>query len=243
MPMPDQTSNSLHARVVQALGSRIIDGSLKPGDVVASDGVIAQSFSASRTAMREAVRVLTAKGLLESRPRLGTRVRSSENWNVLDPDVLAWKHAVGAPGWRRDLVEMRRMIEPQAAALAAERADEATLCRLSALLDRMEQSTRGHATEDGIAADIAFHSAILAATGNQMISSLRYAVSAALRVSLSYTREDLLLAALPAHRRVLKAITSRRPAAARRAMEALIDLADHDLRVQSSPDESALDRR
>jgi DNA-binding FadR family transcriptional regulator len=138
---------------------------------------------------------------------------------------------------------MRRMIEPQAAALAAERANEATLRELSRLLDRMEQSTRGHVTEDGVTADIGFHSAILAATGNQMIASLRYAVSAALRVSLSYTRDDLLLRALPAHRRVLDAIRSRKPAAARRAMEALIDLADHDLRLQSGPDGSAVERR
>jgi DNA-binding FadR family transcriptional regulator len=138
---------------------------------------------------------------------------------------------------------MRRMIEPQAAALAAERADEEALQQLSLLLDRMERSTRSHATEDGVAADIAFHSAVLAATGNQMIASLRYAISAALRASLSYTREDLLLASLPAHRRVLQAIRSRKPSAARRAMEALIDLADHDLQVQSETDALAAERR
>lgn len=231
--MSDQTSSSLHFRVVQALGRRIIGGSLKPGDLISSDGTMAEGFGASRTAMREAVKVLTAKGLVESRPRLGTRVRDPEHWNVLDPDILGWKHALAGPAWRRDMIEMRRMIEPQAAALAAERADEKRLRELAVLLDRMEGSTRDHLTEDGITADIAFHSAILAATGNQMIASLKYAISAALRVSLSYTRDDLLMASLPAHRRVLVAIQGRKPSAAHRAMEALIDLADHDLQEQS----------
>jgi DNA-binding FadR family transcriptional regulator len=239
--MQDQTSNSLHAKVVQSLGRRIVDGSLQPGDLVGSDGEFAKEFGASRTAMREAMRVLMAKGLVESRPRMGTRVRAPEYWNVLDPDVLAWQNVIASPQWKRDLIEMRRMIEPQAAALAAKSADAAMVAGLQAALEWMESSARRRAIEDAVAADIAFHAGILSATGNRMIASLRYAISASLRLSLSHTRHELLLASLPFHRKVLNAIAQQRPRAARRAMELLIDRAAADLQIRTARDEEELE--
>jgi DNA-binding FadR family transcriptional regulator len=121
------------------------------------------------------------------------------------------------------------MIEPEAAALAATRADAETLARLAELLERMETSARQHALEDAVMADIDFHAGILAATGNRMIASVRYAISASLQVGLSHTSCDLLIASLPAHHKVLLAIENRSPRAARRAMRALIDHAAHDL--------------
>lgn len=230
------SGNSLHDRVVQAIGRRIATGRLSPGDIVDSDSELAKEFGASRTAMREAVRVLTAKGLLESRPRLGTRVKTPEHWNYLDADVLAWQQYTGNPQWRQDLIELRRLIEPSAAALAAKRADDAMRVRLRNALEEMQRSLERGMLEDVIRADIDFHTGLLDGTGNRMIASLRDAVSASLQAGLSQslvnrakTPVDLLILSMPVHFRVLEAIEASDEEGSRIAMEALLDHAAHDL--------------
>ncbi|MER8961179.1 FadR/GntR family transcriptional regulator [Mesorhizobium sp. M0701] len=230
----DNGNKSLHDRVVRVIGARIVRGNLKEGDKIDSDGTLAREFGASRTAMREAVRVLTDKGLVESRPRLGTRVRSSEHWNYLDVDILSWHQWSDDRQWVQDLLEMRRLIEPKAAAIAASRGSVETFARMRGALDTMASCAVSGSLEEAVFADIAFHKEILAATRNNMISSLHYAISASLRVTLTETKRDLLQSSLPAHYKVLSAIESRNPDAAYRAMEDLIQHAADDLLGQSS---------
>ncbi len=111
---------NLHGRIVHTLGRRILRGEISPGDALEAGSVMA----ASRTALREAIRVLAAKGLVEARPKIGTRVTPRESWNLLDPDVMAWQHgAAPSQAFLRKITEVRGVIEPQAAAFAAERAD------------------------------------------------------------------------------------------------------------------------
>ncbi len=111
---------NLHGRIVHTLGRRILRGEIRPGDALEA----ASAMAASRTALREAIKVLAAKGLVEARPKVGTRVTPRESWNLLDPDVMAWQHDDAlTPSFLRKLTEVRAVIEPQAAAFAAQRAD------------------------------------------------------------------------------------------------------------------------
>src|SRR5919108_94538 len=115
----------LHGAVVHEIGVRIVRGELEPGDTLPENG-LADEPAVSRTVVREAIKVLAAKRLVESRPKTGTRVRPRRDWNLLDPDVLAWQVEAGADtDFLAQALEVRRMIEPAAARLAAERAIEA----------------------------------------------------------------------------------------------------------------------
>src|SRR5213594_3545034 len=139
---------SLHGRVVHAIGRRILSGDLRPGDLLPAE----PDLGASRTVVREAVKVLAAKGLVESRPKTGTRVRSRDAWNLLDPDVLAWQQdgadGDGTESLLRKMTEVRRIIEPAAAELAAARADARDVAALERALKEMEQAAQPRARGD-----------------------------------------------------------------------------------------------
>src|SRR6476469_8088647 len=127
----------LYGAVVHEIGVRIVDGELKPGETLPDNGFL-DELEVSRTVVREAVKVLAAKGLVESRPKVGTRVRPRRDWNLLDPDVLAWQVEAGADASFLDqALELRRMIEPAAARLAADRADESQIAGLYAACEEM----------------------------------------------------------------------------------------------------------
>src|SRR4051812_13894403 len=181
---------SLHGRIVHAIGRRILCGNLQPGALLPAE----RELHASRTVVREAVKVLAAKGLVESRPKTGTRVRARDAWNLLDPDVLAWQRD-GAPtashaAQLRALTEVRRIIEPAAAELAAVRADARDIAALEQALDEMEQtalSARGTDFEPFVQADMRFHLAILRACRNDLLEQMSRVVYSALLVSFRST--------------------------------------------------------
>lgn len=214
---------NLHGRIVHALGRRILNGDIRPGETLQTPG----SLPASRTALREAIRVLAAKGLVVARPKTGTRVSPRESWNLLDPDVMAWQHD-GTP--RRTflgkLTEVRAVIEPQAAALAAERADSAAVAALEAAYADMEAALGGaRANVDAfVEADMRFHLIILRACGNELLEQMTRVVYSALIVSFSTTSRlpGSARRSLPKHHAILEAIVARRPARARTAMRSLV---------------------
>ena len=129
----------LHGRIVHTIGRRIVSGELRPGEQLPTPARV----RASRGVVREAIKVLAAKGLVVSRPRTGTRVRPPESWNILDPDVLAWQQA-GLPraAFLGKLTEVRLIMEPGAAELAARRAGPAEVERLRVALRDMRESAR-----------------------------------------------------------------------------------------------------
>src|SRR5438094_2683806 len=147
---------SLHGRIVHAIGRGILSGELRPCDLLPAE----PDLGASRTVVREAVKVLAAKGLVESRPKTGTRVRARDAWNLLDPDVLAWQQdgAVNEALLRK-LTEVRRIIEPAAAELAAARADPREVVALEEALQEMERTAQAHGGdyEAFVQADMRFH--------------------------------------------------------------------------------------
>ncbi|MFC3098490.1 FadR/GntR family transcriptional regulator [Alteraurantiacibacter palmitatis] len=223
---PRTPGRRLHGAVAHKLGVAIVSGQYAPGDVLAGEVAFAEELNISRSAYREAMQVLTAKGLVESRPKAGTRVLPRSRWNVLDPDVLAWAFA-GAPDRKfvRDLFELRAVVEPAAAGLAAERRDKAQLAEMREALALMRRHTL--ASDEGRMADRDFHKAILRATGNDAIQALAAGIGAAVNWTTQFKQRARALPRnpLPDHVRVFDAIAAGDAAAAQAAMRILVDLA------------------
>ncbi|MGN6620986.1 MAG: FadR/GntR family transcriptional regulator [Sphingomonas sp.] len=188
-----------------------------------TEAELSKQHAVSRSVTREAVKMLTAKGLLSARPRQGTIVQPVSNWNLFDPDVLRWlldrKFSIDL---LRQFSQLRSAIEPAAAALAATAADEAGLAMIRAGFARMEAAEAGD--DDSLEADIAFHVAILRASANPFFDQFRDVVGTALRTSIRFTnRIKGRTADLAQHGAVMEAIARRDPVAAQTLMATLID--------------------
>jgi DNA-binding FadR family transcriptional regulator len=211
------------------LGIAIVSGRYAPGDLLEGEVVSSEQLAVSRTAYREALRILAAKGLIDARPKVGTRINPRHRWNFLDPDVLEWifqgepdEHVLNA------LFELRDLVEPVAAALAARRRSPAQLAALREALNDMRFHTL--ATDAGQNADRAFHSTLLEATQNPFLISLATGVGAAIHITTVFKQrnEPLRRNPMPDHERVYEAIAARNSARAHSAMRGLIRLARID---------------
>jgi DNA-binding FadR family transcriptional regulator len=216
----------IHGSVARTLGAAILAGRHKPGDVLPGEIEFSEQLGVSRTAYREAIRILSAKGLVESRPKTGTRVSARSRWNLLDPDILAWAFE-GEPSETliRDLFELRMIVEPAAAALAAERRSTEDLARMAGALDEMGRL--GLATEGGRAADQAFHNVILEAARNGPLLALSSSIAAAVTWTTIYKhrRRGIPRDPMADHRALYETIAAGDPTAARAAMTDLVRLA------------------
>jgi DNA-binding FadR family transcriptional regulator len=221
-----EPAGHLPAQVTQLLGRRIVAGTYPEGAVLPNEGLLCAELGVSRTALREGVKVLVAKGLLLARPRVGTRVQPRAQWQSLDADVLAWRCELPPDdAFIAQLAEMREIIEPAAAALAAQNRSEADLAALDAAFQRMQRS---RTQAEWVAADFDFHRALLQATGNPLLAPLAALVGSALQVVLALaaarareTARDFKIA-LPEHGRVLEAVRRRDTQAAHQAMSLLL---------------------
>ena len=226
----------IHQTIARDLGIAILTGRHEPGTFFEGEIESAGRLGVSRTAYREAVRILAAKGLIESRPKAGTRVTPRARWNLLDPQLLAWMFSGEPdPAFVRDLFELRGIIEPAAAELAALRRTDAQAAELAQALADMR--THGLSTTAGRAADQRFHNAILAATHNAALASLASSVGAAVSWTTTFKHRKQTLPRDPVsdHEAVLHAIAARDGACAGNAMRDLLDnaLADMDLALSS----------
>ncbi len=207
--------------LLDSLGRAIVTGHYDGGSFP-TEAQLAQQHGVSRSVTREAVKMLTAKGLLSARPRQGTVIQPAELWNLFDPDVLSWllerKFSVDL---LKHFNQLRIAIEPEAAALAARFAESGDLSAISAGLARMRAAEDG--LDNPLEADIAFHIALLLAAKNPFYAQFRDVVSTALRTSIRFTnRIKGRSASVPDHAAVLDAIRARDPDAARDAMRRLI---------------------
>lgn len=228
---PRGTGRRLHGAIAYQLGVAILSGEYLPGSTLSGEIEFSEALDISRTAYREAVQVLIAKGLVESRPKTGTRVLPRDRWNLLDPEVLAWAFA-GEPDqdFIRNLFELRAIVEPAAATLAAKRRTRADLKTMADALSAMDRNTL--TTETGRAADRDFHDSILRATRNDALIVLSSSIGAAVNwTTLFKQRTRALRDPIPDHRRVYEAIVAGDPDAASLAMHRLIDLALEDTRL------------
>jgi len=225
----------LHGSIARDLGIAIVSGRHAPGSVLPSELDFAERHHVSRTAYREAIRILAAKGLVESRPKAGTRITDPGRWHLLDPDVLAWTFA-GEPSLAlvQDLFELRLALEPAAAALAARRRTSEHLAQLGHALEEMAR--HGLATPEGQAADQMFHITLLKATRNTPMISLASSISASVQWTTIYKQRKRKLPRdpVPDHRVLFDAVANGDGPGARRAMETLIELALADIGADSA---------
>jgi DNA-binding FadR family transcriptional regulator len=218
---PDPAGRNLTFGLLDSLGRTIVTGGYD-GRRFPTEAELASEHNVSRSVTREAVKMLTAKGLLTARPRKGTTVQPATSWNLFDPDVLRWllerKFSLDL---LRQFSELRAAIEPAAAALAALAADEQAIEAIRAGYRRMEAAEAG--ADDSLMADIAFHIAVLDASANPFYMQFREVVATALQSSIRFTnRFKGRTASLPAHRAVLDAIETGDGRAATGAMHAII---------------------
>jgi DNA-binding FadR family transcriptional regulator len=233
---PHRKSLRLHGSIARDLGVLIVSGRYRPGHVLDGEVEASEQRKVSRTAYREALRILAAKGLVDSRPRVGTRVSALEQWHLLDPDVLSWVFS-GEPASEvlHGLFELRAIVEPAAAALAATRRNQKHLESMRRSLDAMSLHTLN--VVDGRLADKEFHAALLRATANPFIVSLTNGVTAAVNALTEFKQRiaPLKRDPVPDHWRVYDAIAAKDADGAREAMAELIRLAIMDTPIKQRP--------
>jgi DNA-binding FadR family transcriptional regulator len=212
------------------LGEAIVAGRWSPGASIPPEPTLGEELGVSRTVVREAVKSLVAKGMLVTGPKVGTRVLSADQWNWFDPDVVAWQSKIGLTReFLRDLQELRRLVEPAAVRMAAQRASTQDVAGVEAaymgMKDAIEQGG------DYVKHDLAFHQGLLRACHNRMLVQMSKAIGALLRTSfeISTTKPHGPAQSLPLHRAVLDAVIARDPTKAERASLVLIDGAAEDI--------------
>jgi DNA-binding FadR family transcriptional regulator len=208
---------SMHARIVRDLGMRILAGEFKPGDRLPGEATLLADYEVSRPVLREATRVLVAKGLILSRQRAGATVRPRNEWHLLDPDVLFWLIQTRPPKeFVETLLTARRVFEPAAAALAATVASDAALKGVAQAYAGMEAA---RTAEDLLEPDLAFHRRIAEATNNDLLAYIGNMLSLALRESIKLSSQlpNTHALSLPRHKAILTALQNRDPLAAQQA--------------------------
>ena len=233
---PARKALRLHGTIAREIGELIVAGRYRPGHVLDGEVEASEQRKVSRTAYREAMRILSAKGLVHSRPRVGTRVSPLEEWHLLDPDVLSWAfYGEPEPEVLHGLFELRTIVEPAAAALAATRRNQKHLDTMRRALEAMTLHTLN--VEAGRIADKEFHAALLSATVNPFIVSLTNGVTAAVNALTEFKQRiaPLKRDPVPDHWRVYDAIDTKDAEGARAAMTELIRLAIMDTPIKQRP--------
>lgn len=220
---------AIHSRIAHELGVAIVSGRHQPGDALPGEERFSTENGISRTAYREAIRILAAKGLVHSKTKSGTRVSERRRWNMLDVDMLAWRFEAGpTPQFLRDIFELRLVIEPAAALFAAQRRNQQDIARMGHALEEMRR--HGLLTAEGRAADQGFHESILHATRNEVLVTLATTVTAVVAWTTKFARDDReeRRDPMPDHEAVFEAIVRGEGEQARTAMLALIGNASRD---------------
>lgn len=217
---PAVKRRNLFAQVVEELGSRIVRNDLDPNAPFPKEADLEAEFGVSRSVIREAVKTLAAKGLLESRTRTGIRVLPPARWNLLDAEVLNWRYSAMRPQqFFSELFEVRLMIEPEAAGLAAARGSASDIAEIEEAFEGMAQASQNNTP--GIEADLRFHHGILAAGRNPLLLQMGNLIGVGLLISHRFSRESFAMF-LPKHKRVLDGIRARDAEDARDAMRHLL---------------------
>jgi DNA-binding FadR family transcriptional regulator len=212
------------------LGESIVSGHYPPESVVPPETVLCKEFGVSRTVIREAVKSLVAKGLLSTGPKVGTRVLPEDQWNWFDPDVVSWLSQKRlSADFLCDLQELRRIVEPAAIRLAAERATPQALSSIEIAFSGMKNAVENGG--DYVTHDLRFHQGLLQASGNRLLVQMSKVLGALLRTSfeISTAKKNGPAQSLSMHRDVLDAVIARDPNRAEAAILQLIDGAKQDI--------------
>lgn len=223
-------TKNFHGHTLDLLGIAILSGRYPVGASLPPEPLLCDELGVSRTVVREAIKSLVAKGLLFTGPKVGTRVLPDAQWNWFDPDVVSWQAQCGlTPEFLKDLQELRRVVEPAAVRLAAERATPEDISFIEDAYAGMKQAVEQGG--DYVTHDMRFHQGLLQASHNRMLVQMSKALNALLRTSfeISTRIKDGTRNSLPLHRAVLDAVTAHQPAKAERAIMVLIEGASHDI--------------
>ncbi|HVX67594.1 MAG TPA: FadR/GntR family transcriptional regulator [Bryobacteraceae bacterium] len=232
----------LHDQITSELALRVIRGQRDRRPVAfPNEQELCRQLGVSRTVVRESMKVLADKGMVEMRPRAGTKARPRSEWRLLDPDILSWQAELEPDAqFLRDLCEVRLAIEPTAAGFAALRSTTEDTNAIALCLARRETLTRDARLDEIIDADLQFHAAVVAASHNLLLQELSNSIRRPFRTALLYTSRfpANLALALDAQFRLLEALKVRDPLAARRATEEAVGLAmvavEEAIRLESS---------
>lgn len=239
-------TNGIHGKVVHEIGQEIVSGIIKPGEKIPKEVDILRRFRGSRTAIREALRVLTAKGLIEAKQRAGTRVRAREYWNLLDPDIIAWQSY--DPSDRNDfrnLVETRVLVEPLVTRLVAQRATEEELDQLEDVYLAMTVADKKESLSDFYPACVDFHMTIYEICHNDLLSRLS-GISQSLcdyHFKLKQLGNIYVTGMSNFYLEILKLLRSRDAKGAELAMQSLLDMKVTDLRELHTEQQVAANRK
>jgi DNA-binding FadR family transcriptional regulator len=231
----EDSKGGLHGRIVRDLGLRIVSGELPPGAKLPHETELIEKYEVSRPVLREAVRVLVAKGLVMSRQRAGATVRPRNEWHLLDPDVLYWLiQAKPAPEFVGMLMAVRRIFEPGVAALAAR---VATPAQLKAIESAYEGMAAARTVDELLEPDLAFHRRIAEATGNDLLAYIGNMLSLALRESivLSSQLPNTHALSLPRHKAILTALQNGDSFAAQQATLVQLEETVQDITAVIAP--------
>ncbi|MEJ2766766.1 FadR/GntR family transcriptional regulator [Photobacterium sp. MCCC 1A19761] len=210
------TNRNLSYKLAESIGQRILRGETVPGDILPGEVELGEMYGVSRTAVREAIKMLAAKGMVLPRPRIGTRVLPKRNWNYLDQDLLVWLSCEQHHELVEEFQQVRMTLEPQAAALTAVNASEADRAELKALMDAMYQLGENFDQNQWIDVDTRFHQLIYFASGNHFISPFGNLFKAVFESYFRIITRDRILK-LDIHQRIVDGIQARDPDAARQA--------------------------
>jgi DNA-binding FadR family transcriptional regulator len=233
--MLEKASGNVHDRVARSIGERILAGEYAPGTLLPNEAEWGKIYGVSRTAVREAIKTLLGKGLLLSRPKVGSRVEPRDRWNLLDRDVLAWhRSAIDRRSFATSTQEARRIIEPGIAELAAKKRSKEQLDRLVKALDGMRTAK---SVPDMVAVDVEFHEALLQAANNALLVPFGIIIEQALANLFDYTsqRNPRLSLAVRLHEDIVRAVQAQDGAAARNAMIKLIEDTDAVIASKAKP--------
>jgi len=218
----------LYEFVVEDLGLKIIKGEYKPGDTLPNEEMLSRELDVSRGVLREATKVLVKKGLIRLKPKIGTQIQPQRQWNLFDPDVLVWKFEAGDKmKFLENIIEVRRIIESEAAKLAAERAGEEEVSLIRSSYDKMVRfldDKDGYSYEEYSKLDIKFHTSILEACRNELFSQIGYTIRQALITARQSDKKDIKAQkeTLPLHLDIVNAIENHKPEEAYSATQALV---------------------
>jgi GntR family transcriptional regulator, galactonate operon transcriptional repressor len=223
-------AKGIHGQVVETIASWITGKRYQVGETLPVEAALCHELGVSRTVVREAIKTLSAKGLVQAGPRVGTRVLPYSNWHLFDPRVIDWRLEAGVDQtFIDDLIELRLAIEPAAAGIAARRATAADKAQLIEDFRSMQAA----APHPGayLKADLAFHRGILLATENQFFLSLSPLIQSVLNVSfrLSVHEPEEIIQSLPLHEAVVTSILAGESEAATNAMRRIITSARGDI--------------
>ncbi|MGF1681436.1 FadR/GntR family transcriptional regulator [Photobacterium minamisatsumaniensis] len=232
------SKRSLHVQVAREIARRILSGQLEQGQVIPGEMSLCEQFGISRTALREAVKLLTSKGLLESKPKIGTKVLDRTNWNFLDPQLLDWMDGLqNSEVFFHQFLGLRKAIEPEACALAARHATAEQRIELSETFQQMSEIAESFDKSRWAEVDMRFHRLIFLSTGNDFYLPFGNVLATIFMSFIHHSSKDGGVC-INEHRAIYDAIMAGNADKARQASQQLLQEEKHRLPSEVAKEET-----